>query len=203
MHRCPMNKAPIGHVRIISGDWRGSKLPVESFPGLRPTSDRVRETLFNWLQSRIAGRRVLDCFAGTGALGFEAASRGASEAVLLEKVPALAASLRETAARLKAENVSIETADSFAWLSAPATRAFDVVFIDPPFASDYAQRVLSLIGPWLADSAWVYVETGRSTRIEVPNTFQLYREGSTREVWYRLFRHDTATLSTNSTGQPE
>lgn len=197
-----MNKAPLGQVRIISGSWRGSKLPVETYPGLRPTSDRVRETLFNWLQSQIAGKRVLDCFAGTGALGFEAASRGAADVVLLEKVPALANSLRETAARLKADNIKIETSDSFSWLGKPATAKFDLVFIDPPFGTDYAQRLVPLLGPWLSNSAWVYVETGRSTLIEVPNTYQLYREGSTREVWYRLFRHDTATLSTSSQEQP-
>ncbi|MEO8001012.1 MAG: 16S rRNA (guanine(966)-N(2))-methyltransferase RsmD [Arenimonas sp.] len=196
-----MNKAPLGQVRIISGNWRGSKLPVETYPGLRPTSDRVRETLFNWLQSHIAGRKVLDCFAGTGALGFEAASRGAAEVVLLDKVPALANSLRETADRLKADNINVETSDSFAWLGRPATTRFDLVFIDPPFGTDYAQRVLPLLGPWLADSAWVYVETGRSNGVEVPSTYQLYREGSTREVWYRLFRHDTATLSGSSPEQ--
>lgn len=197
-----MNKAPLGQVRIISGDWRGSKLPVESYPGLRPTSDRVRETLFNWLQSHIVGKRGLDCFAGTGALGFEAASRGATEVVLLEKVPALANSLRETATRLKAGNIRVETSDSFAWLRGSATSRFDLVFIDPPFGTDYAQQLIPLLGPWLSDLAWVYVETGRSTVIEVPNTYQLYREGSTREVWYRLFRHDTATLSSSSEEQP-
>ena len=196
-----MNKALFGQVRIIAGNWRGSKLPVETYPGLRPTSDRVRETLFNWLQSHIAGRKVLDCFAGTGALGFEAASRGAAEVVLLEKVPALATSLRETAARLKSENIIVETSDSFAWLGRPASTRFDLVFIDPPFGTDYAQRIIPLLSPWLADSAWVYVETGRSTLIEVPNTYQLYREGSTREVWYRLFRHDTGTLSSRSSEQ--
>ena len=148
-----MNKPPFGQVRIIAGDWRGSKLPVESFPGLRPTSDRVRETLFNWLQSHIGGKRVLDCFAGTGALGFEAASRGAAEVVLLEKVPALANSLRETALRLKASTIKIETSDSFSWLRQPATKPFDLVFIDPPYGTDYAQQMLPLIGPWLADSA--------------------------------------------------
>ena len=198
-----MNKPPFGQVRIIAGDWRGSKLPVESFPGLRPTSDRVRETLFSWLQSHVSGKRVLDCFAGTGALGFEAASRGAAEVVLLEKAPALANSLRETAARLKADNIKIETSDSFVWLRQPASQPthqqFDLVFIDPPFGTDYAQQILPLISPWLADSAWVYVETGRSTLIEVPRSYQLYREGSTREVWYRLFQHKntplTATLS--------
>lgn len=194
-----MNKTPFGQVRIISGQWRGSKLPVESSPGLRPTSDRVRETLFNWLQSQITGKRVLDCFAGTGALGFEAASRGASEVVMLEKVPALANSLRETAARLKAENIKIEISDSFGWLAGSAKAPFDLVFIDPPFGSDYAQKILPMLDPWLADLAWIYVETGRTTQIETPGTYQLYREGSTREVWYRLFRHEkpacTDTLS--------
>ena len=201
-----MNKAPAGQVRIISGLWRGSKLPVETYPGLRPTSDRVRETLFNWLQSHIAGKRILDCFAGTGALGFEAASRGAGEVVLLEKVPALVNSLRESALRLKADTIKIEASDSFAWLGRPASLRFDLVFIDPPFGSDYAQKIVSMLGPWLADSAWVYVETGRSTQIEVPSTYQLYREGSTREVWYRLFRHENPrlpdTLSPRSPEQP-
>lgn len=196
-----MNKAPFGQVRIIAGDWRGSKLPVESYPGLRPTSDRVRETLFNWLQSYIGGKRVLDCFAGTGVLGFEAASRGAAAVVLLEKVPTLANCLREIAVRLKADTIKIETSDTFSWLRQPPSQQFDLVFIDPPFGTDYAQKILQLIGPWLADSAWVYVETGRSTLIEVPSTYQLYREGSTREVWYRLFRHSlTATLSPGSSG---
>lgn len=201
-----MNKVPFGQVRIISGQWRGSKLPVESYPGLRPTSDRVRETVFNWLQSKIAGKRVLDCFAGTGALGFEAASRGAAEVVLLEKVTALAKSLQETAVRLKADSVSIEVGDSFAWLKRSATAKFDLVFIDPPFGSDYAQKIVPLLSPWLAETAWVYVETGRSTVLDLPDTYQLYREGSTREVWYRLFRHEipacAATLSANSSGQP-
>ncbi len=197
-----MNKPAFGQVRIISGQWRGSKLPVESYPGLRPTSDRVRETLFNWLQSQIPGKRVLDCFAGTGALGFEAASRGAAKAVLLEKVPDLANSLRETARRLEANNIKIETSDSFSWLSRPHSDQFDVVFIDPPFATDYAQRILPLLSPWLADIAWVYIETGRTTQIEVPSSYQLYREGSTRQVWYRLFRHEVVTLSPSSSGQP-
>ena len=183
---------------------RGGARNCRSKPihGLRPTSDRVRETVFNWLQSHIAGKRVLDCFAGTGALGFEAASRGAADVVLLEKVPALANSLRETATRLKADNIRVETSDSFAWLRKPASVRFDLVFIDPPFGTDYAQQIIPLLGPWLSDLAWVYVETGRSTLIEVPSTFQLYREGSTREVWYRLFRHDTATLSASSREQP-
>ena len=188
-------------LRIIGGLYRGKKIPIPEAPGLRPTPDRVRETLFNWLQSQIGGKRVLDCFAGTGVLGFEAASRGAAEVVLLEKVPALANSLRETAARLKASTIKIETTDSFSWLRQPASKQFDLVFIDPPFGTDYAQQILPLVRPWLADSAWVYVETGRSTLIEVPTTYQLYREGSTREVWYRLFRHSlTATLSPGSSG---
>jgi 16S rRNA (guanine966-N2)-methyltransferase len=186
----PMNKTPPGQVRIISGQWRGSKLPVQSAPGLRPTSDRVRETLFNWLQPHLPGKRVLDCFAGTGALGFEAMSRGAAELVMLERSAILANSLRETGARLKAGNITIETADCLAWLHQVPTRRFDIVFIDPPFATDYAQQLLPRLTPWLADTAWIYVETGRTTILELPDTYRLYREGSTREAWYRLFRHE-------------
>ncbi len=188
----PMNKTPPGHVRIISGQWRGSKLPVHSAPGLRPTSDRVRETLFNWLQPHMAGKHVLDCFAGTGALGFEAISRGAADLVMLERSAILANSLRDTSARLKALNIMIETADCLAWLNQAPTRQFDMVFIDPPFATDYAQQLLPLLTPWLADRAWVYIETGRTAILELPNSYQLYREGSTREAWYRLFRHEFA-----------
>src|SRR6478735_1830339 len=112
-----MNKAPPGQVRIIAGSLRGSKLPVPDHPGLRPTSDRVRETLFNWLQHDVGGVRVLDLYAGTGALGFEAASRGAAEVVMIERDAALAGQLRASAERLKCTAVRVETIDVLAWLS--------------------------------------------------------------------------------------
>ncbi len=115
--------AAAGKVRIIGGRWRGTRLDVADAPGLRPTSDRVRETLFNWLQPMLPGARVLDLFAGSGALGLEALSRGASSAVLVEREPKLAAALRATTARLQGgDAASVVQADAMAWLHAPARR---------------------------------------------------------------------------------
>jgi 16S rRNA (guanine966-N2)-methyltransferase len=134
-----------GVVRIIGGRWRGSKLSVAEVAGLRPTADRVRETLFNWLQPKLAGARVLDLFAGTGALGLEAASRGAGTVVLIERDPALAASLRATAARLAADGpsvVEIVCNDALQWLSRAPGIQFDLVFVDPPFADALWQPAL-------------------------------------------------------------
>src|SRR3546814_3626920 len=113
----PSKPASPGSVRIVGGSWRGTRLPVADVAGLRPTPDRVRETLFNWLQGSLPGARVLDLFAGTGALGLEAVSRGAREALLVERDPRLAGSLRDTIARLKGEDrVEVACADALAWL---------------------------------------------------------------------------------------
>ena len=141
-----------GRVRIIGGDWRGRKLPVPDAPGLRPTGDRVRETLFNWLQYQVPGGRVLDLFAGSGALGFEAASRGAREVVMLERDARVASQLRENAATLGAGAVRVEHGDALQWLESQKT-AFDVVFVDPPFDAGLLTQVIEsvrdngIIGP--------------------------------------------------------
>ncbi len=183
-----MNRAAPGQVRIIAGSLRGSKLPVADVPGLRPTSDRVRETLFNWLQDRIAGRRVLDLFAGTGALGFEAASRGAAEVLMLERDRQLANALRATAERLKATAVRVECVDALAWLRESPQSRFDLVFVDPPFAANLWADVADALKPWLAEGAWIYLESGHNDQIELPAEWQLSREGRTREVRYALYR---------------
>jgi len=183
-----MNRAASGQVRIIAGILRGSKLPVLDLPGLRPTSDRVRETLFNWLQDRIAGRRVLDLFAGTGALGFEAASRGAAEVQMLERDPQLANALRATAVRLKATAVRVDCVDALAWLRKAPESRFDLIFVDPPFAANLWTEVAKALKPWLAEGAWIYLESGHDDRIELPAEWQLSREGRTREVRYALYR---------------
>src|SRR5690606_40251179 len=156
----PIKPASPGSVRIVAGRWRGTRLPVADAAGLRPTPDRVRETLFNWLQGRLAGANALDLFAGSGALGLEAVSRGASEAVLVERDPRLAGSLRGTVARLGAgDRVEVACADALAWLRASPRRAFDVVFLDPPFAAGLWEAVLAALEPWLAPDAWLYVES--------------------------------------------
>ena len=135
-------RGPPGEVRLIGGLWKRSKLPVADSPGLRPTPDRVRETLFNWLGQDLTGWHCLDAFAGSGALGFEAASRGAAEVVLLERDPALAASLRLSRQRLKAEAMRIEAGDAISWMSRAASGSFDLVLLDPPFGSGLGEQAL-------------------------------------------------------------
>jgi 16S rRNA (guanine966-N2)-methyltransferase len=183
-----MNRSP-GHVRVIAGRLRGSKLPVADAPGLRPTSDRARETLFNWLQDEVAGREVLDAFAGSGALGFEAASRGATGVLLLDRDPRLAASLRETAARLHVEDaVQVECADALAWLSKPARARFGLVFLDPPFGAGLHEAAARAVQPWLAERAWVYVEVAESAAFAAPQHWHLHRENAGKQARHLLFR---------------
>jgi 16S rRNA (guanine(966)-N(2))-methyltransferase RsmD len=149
-------------VRIIGGQWKRSKLPVIDSPGLRPTPDRVRETLFNWLGQDLTGWRCLDAFAGSGALGFEAASRHAAQVVLLERSRPVAESLRQHQQRLKAANVRIEAADAMVWMAACAPRAFEVIFLDPPWDSGLTLPALELCERALAVDGSVYVESGQS-----------------------------------------
>lgn len=191
-------KATTGKVRIIGGRWRGTRLAVADAPGLRPTSDRVRETLFNWLMPMLPGARVLDVFAGSGALGLEALSRGAAAAVLVERDPALAAELRALGARLPGgEAAQVVQADALAWLAAqPAAGAaapgFDLAFVDPPFAAGLWDRVWPALLPLLAPSAWLYAEAPADAPVRLPAEWDLHREGATREVRYALYRRRPA-----------
>jgi 16S rRNA (guanine966-N2)-methyltransferase len=146
-------------VRIIGGSWKRTKLPVADRPGLRPTPDRVRETLFNWLGQTLTGWRCVDAFAGSGALGFEAASRGAAEVVMLERDPALVASLLATRERLQATAIRIERADALQWLARAAERSLDVVFLDPPFDSMLLEPALLGAARVIAPGGFVYVES--------------------------------------------
>jgi 16S rRNA (guanine966-N2)-methyltransferase len=197
----PKAGAAPGHVRIIGGRLRGSKLPVADVPGLRPTADRVRETLFNWLQGEVAGARVLDLFAGTGALGFEAASRGAAEAVLLERDPRLAQALRDSATRLHADTVRVEAADALAWLDRPPQGAFDVAFLDPPFADGLWEAAAARLQPWLAPAAWIYVEAPLVARPALPADWREHRRGATREVAFALYRRVPAARLADDPGE--
>ncbi len=182
--------AATGTVRIVGGHWRGTKLPVADRDGLRPTSDRVRETLFNWLQPMLPGARVLDLFAGTGALGLEAVSRGAREAVLVERDPALAASLREVVARLPdGDRVQVANDDALAWLRRSDAR-FDLAFVDPPFAAGLWPQVFAVLPDRLVDDAWLYVESPADAAPDPGAGWRLHREGRTRDVRYALYRRD-------------
>ena len=148
-------------VRIIGGQWKRSRLPVADMPGLRPTPDRVRETLFNWLGGDLEGWRCLDAFAGSGALGFEAASRGADEVVLLERNRALAASLRQSRERLNAQALRVECADALAWMAACAPARFELVFVDPPFDAQLFVPALAAAARLTVPDGFVYLEADR------------------------------------------
>lgn len=146
-------------VRIIGGQWRRTRLPVADKPGLRPTPDRVRETLFNWLGQDLSGWRCLDAFAGTGALGFEAASRGAAEVLLVEQDAALAASLRAMQQRLGAASVRVERADGLALLRGRAGAGLDLVLLDPPFdATQLFAPALAAAAQAIGPRGFVYLE---------------------------------------------
>ena len=150
--------APPREVRVIGGTWKKSKLPVADRPGLRPTPDRVRVTLFNWLGQTLAGWRCVDAFAGSGALGFEAASRGAAEVVLLERDAVLVASLTATRQRLGADTVRIERADALQWLARAPAASLDVVFLDPPFDSPLLAPALAAAARTVVAGGFVYAE---------------------------------------------
>ena len=179
-------------MRIIGGRWRGTRLPVADMAGLRPTGDRMRETLFNWLQPLLPGARVLDLFAGSGALGLEALSRGAAEAVLVEKAGPLVAGLGEVVARLPGgEAAAIVQADALPWLDSAAAegRRFDIAFLDPPFDAALWAPALQRLLPLLADGAALYIEAPASMPApELPAGWRLHRESGTRDVACRLYR---------------
>lgn len=177
-----------GAVRIIGGRWRGTRIPVADRPGLRPSPDRVRETLFNWLAPYVDGARCLDLFAGSGVLGFEAVSRGAASAVLVERDAGAAAALAELAGRLGTDAVRIERAEALAYL-AGTPGAQDIVFVDPPFADGVQARVLdALVRGWLAPHALVYLESARDAPPPAA-PWQVYKSGTTRQVSYKLIRY--------------
>mgnify|MGYP005987131311 CR=1 FL=1 len=185
----PATKVP-GEIRIIGGKWRGRKLPVMDSTGLRPTTDRVKETLFNWLMPVISEATCLDCYSGSGALGFEAVSRGAKTAVLLEKSPAIAKQLISNQQKLQADNLSVIAADTLNWLNQPATYQFDVVFIAPPFHQNLVIKTAQLLeeNGWLSKEAWIYLETESQYPLtNLPVNWQLHREKQAGQVDYRLF----------------
>jgi 16S rRNA (guanine966-N2)-methyltransferase len=173
-------------VRLIGGQWKRSKLPVADAPGLRPTPDRVRETLFNWLGQDLSGWRCLDAFAGSGALGFEAASRGAGQVVLLERDRRLALSLAESKQRLKAEQLRIEAVDSLAWMARCPPDSFELVFIDPPFDAPLVEPALALAQRLVVPHGFVYVEAGQA--VPPPPGFGLHRQGRAGAVHFHLFQ---------------
>ena len=151
-----------GEIRIIGGAWKRTRLPVAQRPGLRPTPDRVRETLFNWLGQDLSGWRCLDAFAGTGALGFEAASRGAASVQLVESDAALVAQLHTLQQRLQATAMRVQRGDGVAALKQAAPASLDLVLLDPPFDSDFFNPALQAAAQAVAADGFVYLEAPRA-----------------------------------------
>ncbi|UCQ57440.1 16S rRNA (guanine(966)-N(2))-methyltransferase [Edwardsiella piscicida] len=181
---------PCGQIRIIAGQWRGRKLPVPDSPGLRPTTDRVRETLFNWLAPILHDTQCLDAFAGGGALGFEAVSRYAARATLLESDRQVAAGLRKNAALLNCPQIEVIHTDTLRFLAQPGT-PYQVVFLDPPFRQGLLNDTLTLLeqNGWLAADAWIYVESEvDGPALPIPASWALQREKVAGQVAYRLYR---------------
>ncbi|HAT1570237.1 TPA: 16S rRNA (guanine(966)-N(2))-methyltransferase [Kluyvera cryocrescens] len=181
-----------GQIRIIGGQWRGRKLPVPDSPGLRPTTDRVRETLFNWLAPSMVDARCLDCFAGSGALGLEALSRYAASTTLLEMERHVAQQLQKNLATLKAEHGKVVNTNTLTYLNQSGT-PHDVVFVDPPFRKGLLEETLNLleVNGWLADSALIYVESEVENGMPpVPANWELHREKIAGQVAYRLYHRE-------------
>jgi len=187
------NRAASGQIRIIGGQWRGRKLPVPDSPGLRPTTDRVRETLFNWLAPSMVNARCLDCFAGSGALGLEALSRYAGASTLIEMERGVAQQLQQNLATLKAANANVVNTNTLTFLNQTGT-PHDIVFVDPPFRKGLLDDTLRLleVNGWLADDALIYVESEVENGLpQVPVHWDLHREKVAGQVAYRLY-HRTA-----------
>jgi len=180
---------PHNQLRIIAGSWRGRKLRFAPVPGLRPTPNRVRETLFNWLQPVIHGARCLDLYAGSGALGIEAASRGAAAVVLVDRDPQVVRVLREQLQLLDAGQVQVLQADVGSWLSG-TPEPFDIVFLDPPFRAGLLPAAIGQLeaGGWLAPEAWIYLEAEQGLVPDLPDNWELYRSKRAGQVGYHLAR---------------
>ncbi|MGF6531094.1 MULTISPECIES: 16S rRNA (guanine(966)-N(2))-methyltransferase RsmD [Paraburkholderia] len=189
----PSHRGKPHAIRIIGGDWKRTPLPVLDLDGLRPTPDRVRETLFNWLGQRLDGQRCLDLFAGSGALGFEAASRGAARVLMVERHGKAAGQLRANQARLAPNTIEVAEADALRLAASLAPGSFDVVFLDPPFDSDLLGRALELAAPLVSAEGFLYVEAGDA--LDVAQTpalagWTIVRQGKAGAVHYHLLQRE-------------
>jgi 16S rRNA (guanine966-N2)-methyltransferase len=177
-------------VRIIGGDWRGRRLQVADVPGLRPSGDRSRETLFNWLQPWLVAAECADLFAGTGALGFEAASRGAASVLMVEKHPQAQAVLRQSIEQLQAIQVNLYAGGAMSKIEEMKPDSFDLVFVDPPFDSNLGSLVLERLhkAACVRRGGFIYVESPASTNLVAPEGWSVWRDQQMGEVHMQLFR---------------
>lgn len=181
-----MSKQTTQQLRIIGGQWRSRRLTFPNIEGLRPTLDRVRETVFNWLQCDIENKVIIDAFAGSGALGLEALSRGAKQAVFIEKNPAAAKQLSQNLALLNADNAQVLQTDALTWLQQFDGTA-DVVFLDPPFAQNLLQPSLELLAHKLTRGSLIYIEHEPHLKPVFPSHWQERKQKATKEFIFRLF----------------
>jgi 16S rRNA (guanine966-N2)-methyltransferase len=178
-----------GRLRIIGGAWRSRRLEFPESPGLRPTPDRVRETVFNWLAPYLPGATCLDLFAGSGAFGFEALSRGAERVVFVEKNAEAVAALRRNGESLGTTQAEIVPADALVFLNGPVA-AFDIVFLDPPYASGLLSPCLLrlAVGEWVKPGGLVYLETREGEAVVLPAGWRMLRNKTAGQVGYHLAR---------------
>lgn len=170
-------------VRIGAGEFRSRIIAFPDSEGLRPTPNRVRETLFNWLGQTLHGKTCLDLFAGSGALGFEAASRGAERVVMVEKSLPVFRALKENATKLGCARITVRHQDGLEFISRDEAR-FDVIFLDPPFQSDCLQGLLQILPKHMNDNGVVYVESGSALQVDLP--WQVLKSGSAGQVYFQL-----------------
>ena len=194
-----MTRPKPGSVRIIGGKWRRRRIAVPASVAIRPTSDRVRETLFNWLMPYLPGATCLDLYAGTGALGFEAISRGAARATLIDINQAVIEHLRATKSLLDAHQIDIVQANANEWLNRTTPEPCDIIFLDPPFESGFLPSNLARIGPdWLKPHGWVYLEAAKIPILEIKNGgWQIQHSGRTRHVEFALVQRARSDQQVN------
>ena len=193
--KSPSQATGTSSLRIIGGQWRGRRLSFTAVDGLRPTGDRIRETLFNWLTGELSGACCLDLFSGSGALALEALSRGAASATLLELDPRAARQLAANLDTLQVTNAELVQVDALQWLDRPALRRYQLVFVDPPFASALWEQCLLLLDRhgWLADGAWIYIEQPRNKMTAVPGHWRQRRQKYAGDVSFSLYQYDESS----------
>ncbi len=185
-------------LRIIAGKWRSRVINFPEFDSIRPTPNRIRETLFNWLQTRILGAQCLDLFAGSGALGFEALSRGAANAVFVDNHAGIITHLETQGAAFEASDFECVCLEALAWLRKPATQVFDIVFLDPPFNKALIPECLQLLqeNHWLAPGAAIYVEQASTLeQLNLPSGLALAQHKRAGEVYYGLLEMPVDSFS--------
>jgi len=186
-----VGKGSSGQVRIIGGQWRSRKLPVNDVEGLRPTTDRVKETVFNWLAPYLDNADCLDLFAGSGGLAFEALSRYAASALLIEKDRGAAKQLQTNLATLKCTNATVNNKDSLSVLEKSCTKPFSVVFIDPPFRKNLLEKSCYLLetNGWLTDDAVIYIEVeSELSMLPLPNNWRCIKDKKAGQVSFSLWQ---------------